>query len=138
MTHYQNVNGPTIRTSNSPLLEQVFSILDSRIQFIDFQVQRYFNSCTSSINNSSKNEFTYCGPSSSNLLVNNLEQLLNFTEELQNDLKLLQTLKAWLKEETVQDILELLTNNKYLGYSEAKLDHLLKQKALIYYSVTME
>ena len=137
MRHYQNTSG-VIRSERDPLIEQVFSILDSRIQFIDFQVQRYFQSCTSSFNDAPKNEFTYYGPSSSSILVNNLDQLLNFTDELQNDLKLLQTLKAWLKEETVQEILDLLTNNKYLGFSSEKLEHLLKQKALVYYSLEME
>ncbi|MFT5166540.1 MAG: hypothetical protein ACI8P3_001772 [Saprospiraceae bacterium] len=137
MTHYQNTHG-VFRTERDPLIEQVFSILDSRIQFIDFQVQRYFQSCTSDICEAPKNEFTYSGPSSSSILVNNLDQLLNFTEELQNDLKLLQTLKAWLKDETVHDILDLLTNNKYLQYSEEKLDYFLKKKALAYFTMAME
>lgn len=119
----------------SPLLEQVFSILDSRIQFIDFQVQRYFTSCTSTIEETSKNEISYCGPSRSNSLINNLDQLLSFTEELQNDLKLLQTLRAWLKEETVQEILDLLTNNKYLSFSEEDLAFFLKEKVLLQYQL---
>lgn len=129
MTHYQNTNG-AFRKERDPLIEQVFSILDSRIQFIDFQVQRYFQSCTTGICDAPKNEIAYCGPSSSSTLVNNLDQLLNYTEELHNDLKLLQTLKAWLKEETVHDILDLLTNNKYLQYSEEKLDYFLKNKSV--------
>jgi hypothetical protein len=137
MTHYQNTSG-LFRVERDPLIEQVFSILDSRIQFIDFQVQRYFQSCTSNICDSPKNEFTYCGPSSSNMLVNNLDQLLNFTEELNNDLKLLQTLKAWLKEETVHEILDLLTNNKYLKFSEEKLDFFLKKKASVHFTMTLE
>ena len=137
MTHYQNTSG-LFRVERDPLIEQVFSILDSRIQFIDFQVQRYFQSCTSSICDSPKNESTYCGPSSSNMLVNNFDQLLNFTEELNNDLKLLQTLKAWLKEETVHEILDLLTNNKYLKFSEEKLDFFLKKKASVHFTMTLE
>ncbi len=137
MRHYQNTDRLFCAEQN-PLIEQVFSILDSRIQFIDFQVQRYFKSCTSNICDTSKDELTYYGPSSSNSLVTNLDQLLTYTSELQNDLKLLQTLKAWLKEETVQEILDLLTNNKYLGFSEENLEYLLKQKALLYYSTNME
>ncbi len=134
MRHYQNTSR-TYGSETNPLMEQVYSILDSRIQFIDFQVQRYFKSCTTTISDESKVETTYCGPSGSNLLVNNLDEILNYTEELHNDLKLLQTLKAWLKEETVQEILDLLTNNKYLSFSEEKLEYLLKQKALIYYQM---
>lgn len=137
MRHYQNTVGE-IRSERDPLIEQVYSILDSRIQFIDFQVQRYFQTCTSKISNAPKDDFTYCGPSSSKVLVNNLDQLLSFTEELHNDLKLLQTLKAWLKEETVEDILDLLTNNKYLLFSEENLELLLKKKAVAFYALSLE
>ena len=120
MRHYRSTTR-TYRSGTNPLMEQVFCILDSKIQFIDFKVQRYFNSCTSEFTAEHKNQSTYLGPSSSNSLVNSLEQLLSFTEELQNDLKLLQTLKAWLKEETAQDILDLLTNNKYLSFGQVVL-----------------
>lgn len=133
MRHYRNTDG-AIRSDNSPLLEQVFSILDSRIQFIDYQVQRYFTSCTSTLPSFSDDKLDYSGPSCSGMLVSNLEQLLCFTEKLQQDLKLLQILRAWLKEETVQEILELMTNNKYLSYSEDKLEYLLKEKAQFFYA----
>jgi len=134
MRHYQNKIGVSY-TGTSPLLEQVFSILDSRIQFIDFQVQRYFTSCTSTMSEASTPEISYCGPSTSKLLVNNLDQLLSFTEKLQDDLKLLQTLKVWLKEETVQEVLDLLTDNRYLTFSEDSLESLLKKKVLIHYQL---
>ncbi len=134
MTHYQNTTFIK-RVGISPLEEQVYSILDSRIQFIDYQVQSYFNTHTSSTSPSSNEEFSYSGPSSANNLVSNLDQILSYTEKLQNDLKLLQVLRSWLKEETARDVLDLLTNNKYLNYSEETLEHLLKKKALFYYSL---
>ena len=133
MRHYQN----TIRTYSSEttlLMEQVFKILDSRIQFIDFQVQCYFNSCTSEFNENLTNQ-TVPSSSASNSLVNNLDQILRDTEKLQNDLKILQMLKAWLKEETVQDILDLLTNNKYLSFSQENIEYLLKQKVLMHHKL---
>ena len=122
-----------IHSSANPLLEQVYSILDSRIQFIDYQVNKYFNSCTNCDSSVAFNEVIYHGPSSTQSLMNNLENLLHFTDQLQGDLKLLQILRAWLKEETVQIVLDLLTNNKYLNYSEDKLEHLLKKEILIMY-----
>ena len=132
MKHYQPMND-AIHSSANPLLEQVYSILDSRIQFIDYQVHKYFNSCTN--RNASENieTFVYHGPSSTESMMDNLENLLQFTDQLQGDLKLLQILRAWLKEETVQIVLDLLTNNKYLNYSEDKLEHLLKKEVLIMY-----
>ena len=68
-----------------------------------------------------------------NQLMNNFDSLLRFTGRLQEDLKLLQILRAWLKEETVQIVLDLLTNNKYLSYSGDKLEHLLKKEILFMY-----
>lgn len=130
MRHYQT-EGNT--KGVSPLTQQVFSILDSRIQFIDFQVQRYFKHCTSQEKSTDNSPSNYCGPSDVLQVVDDYEQLLIYTEELQQDLKRLQTLKAWLKEETVQYILDLLTNNKYLTIPDDQLDYFLRQKALLQY-----
>ena len=132
MKHYLHLYGAT-PSSNDPLIEQVYSILDSRIQFIDYQVHNYFNSCTNCDASASIEELTYHGPSTSKTLMNNFDSLLRFTGRLQEDLKLLQILRAWLKEETVQIVLDLLTNNKYLSYSGDKLEHLLKKEILFMY-----
>ncbi len=132
MKYYLNRN-ETNHSSTNPLLEQVYSILDSRIQFIDYQVENYFNTCTNCDASTSMEELTYHGPSTAKSLMKNLDDLLQFTGHLQDDLKLLQILQAWLKEETVQIVLDLLTNNKYLSYSEDNLEHLLKKEILIMY-----
>jgi hypothetical protein len=132
MKHYLHLD--ELNSSNTnPLLEQVYSILDSRIQFIDYQVANYFKSCTNCDNSASIENVKYQGPSTAKSLMNNFENLLQFTGLLQDDLKLLQILRAWLKEETVQIVLDLLTNNKYLNYSENKLEHLLKKEILTLY-----
>ena len=132
MKHYLHLNELN-GSSTNPLLEQVYSILDSRIQFIDYQVHNYFNTCTNCDTSASIEELTYHGPSTAKSLMNNLDNLLQFTGQLQDDLKLLQILRTWLKEETVQIVLDLLTNNKYLSYSEDRLEHLLKKEILIMY-----
>lgn len=133
MRHYQNTNEASC-IELSPLHAQVFSILDSRIQFIDFQVQRYFNSCTNNLAQTSSSQIPYHGPTNNHNLVDNFDALLNYTEKLQNDLKLLQILKTWLKEETVQEVLDLLTNNKYLRFSEESLEQQLKEKLTFSFS----
>lgn len=137
MRHFQNTI-PISITDTKPLLEQVFRILDSKIQFIDFQVQRYFNSCTASMKPlatpSDESQQDHAPKPS---LVNNLEQILSFTEKLQNDLKRLQTLKAWLKEETAPEVLCLLTNNHYLSFKEDQLEQVLRQKVLLQDQITV-
>ena len=130
MKHYQPMND-AIHSSANPLLEQVYSILDSRIQFIDYQVHTYFNTCTNCDASAPIGALAYHGPSTTQSLINNLDSLLRYTGQLQEDLKFLQILKVWLKEETVQIVLDLLTNNKYLTYSEDKLEHLLEKEILL-------
>ena len=132
MKHYLNRND-TNHSATNPLLEQVYSILDSRIQFIDYQVENYFNTCTNYDTSASLEDLTYHGPSAKKSLINNFDNLMQFTGQLQDDLKLLQILRAWLKEETLEIVLDLLTNNKYLNYSEGNLEHLLKKEILMVY-----
>lgn len=131
MTHYQLVGGTNRATSN-PLLEQVFSILDSRIQFIDYQVQRYFNSCTQPKASQMLADDNYCGPSGIQVLMHNFDDLLQYTVRLHDDLKLLQVLRSWLKDETVHQILDLMTDNKYLNYSTGELEHLLRGETVTF------
>ncbi len=132
MEHYLPMEG-SIPSSSNPLLEQVYSIIDSRIQFIDFQVNNYFNDCIDNGHSSSTKGITYHGPTITKTLVENFDNLLQFTGQLHADLKLLQILRAWLDDKTVQTILDLLTDNKYLGFSENKLESLLKKEVLVMY-----
>lgn len=133
MKHYLPMN-EIVHSNTNPLLEQVYSILDSRIQFIDYQVLKYFNTCTNCDTSTSNEALAYHGPSIKQSLINNLDNLLQYTGQMQEDLKLLQILRVWLKEETVQIVLELLTNNKYLNYSEDRLEHLLEKEILIMFN----
>jgi len=108
MKHANNV----ISLSGNPLLQEVYIILDSRIQYIEYQAQNQFK-----FRNSAQ---------TSDCLINNFEQMLTLIKELNHRLKLLQILKSWLKDDTVQIILQLLTNKKYLKYSEKNLEEILK------------
>lgn len=132
MEHYLPMEG-SIPSYPDPLLEQVYSIIDSRIQFIDFQVNNYFNDCVEPCHSPASENIAYHGPTITKTLVENFDNLLQFTWQLQTDLKLLQILRAWLDEKTVQTILDLLTDNKYLGFSENKLESLLKKEILVMY-----
>ncbi len=127
MRHYQFVDGSPPSGAN-PLLVQVYEILDSRIQFIDYQVQRYYSQCISRTPQKVTDD-NYCGPSSIQSLVANFDDLLHYTLRLQDDLKLLQTLRTWLKEETLAAVLDLLTDNKYLNYNGLELESLLQEQA---------
>jgi len=136
MKHYQRITSVS-NTGTNHLLEQVFSILDSKIQFIDFQVQRYFDAHTTAMANLPESLITTKDTTNASCLVNNLDQILTFTASLQNDLKLLQILKAWLKEETASEILRLITDNHYLSFEEEQLEEVLKQRVLLHYKMEL-
>ncbi len=109
MKHTNNV----ISLAGNPLLQEVYTILDSRIQYIEYQAQNQFKFKKSRENSDS--------------LINNFEQMLSLVKELNRRLKLLQILKSWLKDDTVQIIFQLLTNKKYLNFSEENLEEILKE-----------
>ncbi len=125
MRHYRPKNS-ALPSKQTPLLTQTFLILDSKIQYIDHQVQSYFElyTCSSSSGSDSSNTLK------EQSFVQNLDSILGYVETLQTNLKLLQILRAWLKEETVSEIYALLNSNAYSNYSEEKLEKILKQKAL--------
>ena len=104
-------NNP-ISLSGNRLLQEVYAILDSRIQYIEYQIQNQFKFRKTA--------------NTSDCLINNFEQMHKLINELNHRLKLLQTLKSWLKDDTVQIIFQLITNKKYLKYSEENLEEILK------------
>jgi hypothetical protein len=107
------------------LIEQVYTILDSRIQYIEYQAQK--NCHIQDLNLASPleqaNEKT-----GSEVLIQNFDKMLNYLQELNKSLKLLQILKSWLKDDNVQVIFNLLNNKGYMNYTEEALENYLKTR----------
>lgn len=125
MRHYRPKNS-VMPSKQTTLLKQTFLILDSKIQYINHQVQNYFEHYTCSSSNAANTSPL----TQSTTFVKNLDDILTYVESLQTNLKLLQLLRAWLQEETAPEIYALLSSNTYSDYSEEKLEKILKQKAL--------
>ena len=98
---------PNPRTSLAPT---VFSILDSKIQFLEYQIHTQFDP------NMQTN---------SNYLIA-YEKLMDFYGEKCAALKLLQILKEWVKEDNASLIFNLLQNDEYLKYSESRLEEMVR------------
>ncbi|MDG1434497.1 MAG: hypothetical protein P8M17_01035 [Saprospiraceae bacterium] len=92
--------------SDSSLASTVFSILDSRIQFLEYQINLQFTLQ----NKSAKNQLTA------------YEKLMVFYEKTSDALKLLQILKEWVRADNAFIIFNLLQNDEYLNYSETQLE----------------
>lgn len=107
------------------LMEQVYTILDSRIQYMEYQAKKQCN--FEGINEIYlSNSTSTSSPTAS--LIDNFDQMLVHLQELNQSLKLLQILKHWLKDDNVQLVFQLLNNKTYLNYTEESLESYLKGK----------
>lgn len=106
------MNSQTVISIINPLAPTVFSILDSRIQFLEFQIKSQFEP--------QQQPSGYC--------VTAYEQLMNFYAKTCKALKLLQTLKEWVSENNAAIILNLLQDDAYLAYSENQIEEMIRIK----------
>lgn len=95
------------------LAPTVFSILDSRIQFLEYQIKVQFDPQ----NQGSKNHLSA------------YEQLMTFYNKTCKALKLLQILKEWVRESNAAIILNLLHEDSYMNYSENQLERMIQSRA---------
>ena len=110
-----------------PLMEQVYTILDSRIQYIEYQAK---NQCRfQQVDPCPSNEVND-KPLASDLLIQNFDKMLSYLQDLNQSLKLLQILKSWLKDDNVQTVFNLLTNRNYLNFTEEGLENYLKESSI--------
>ena len=110
--HSQTVATATNQTQ-STLASTVFSILDSRIQFLEYQMNVQF----APQNQVSKNHLTA------------YEAFMDFYEKTSKALKLLQILKEWVRADNASTIFYLLQDDEYLNYSENQLERKIRIKA---------
>lgn len=96
----------TLTTTNLSLASTVFSILDSRIQFLEYQINVQFDP-QKQVNTNHLSAY---------------EQLMEFYSKTSTALKLLQILKEWVCERNASIILDLLQDDAYLSYSENQLE----------------
>ncbi len=106
------------------LLENVFAIIDSRIQYIEYQNRKIFDGC---VDEKEKPITRLSMPflNESKRLVNNFEYLLEQISRSSRSMKLLLFLRTRLIRENARVVLDLLTNSQYLDYSEDRLQQIL-------------
>jgi len=110
-----NITLPT----GDQLASTVFSILDSRIQFLEHQLE---NQSVAPILNTNKGCF-----------LSQYENLMALHAKINKILKQLQVLRAWVKAENASLIMELLNNDSYMGYPESQLEAMIQVKEIQLY-----
>ena len=113
------------------LLESVYAIIDSRIQYLEYQNNKLLKSYLGEREQVGREDLlTPDLGTESQFLVNNFEELLNHLAISSKSVKLLLLLRNYLLKDNAGLILELLTNNKYLKLSEEKLSRMLNCRVL--------
>jgi len=107
-------------TQKSNLKETVFAIIDSRIQFIEYQQNSLLKDYTQTPLAESKSVKEPSIPTDRSL-AGRLDIMIEKIELFSKRLKFLLILRSHLSKENATIILNLLTNNQYLDYSP---DHL--------------
>lgn len=107
------------------MLSATFSILESKIQHIEYQAQCNLQDCVfrdSKIPGSSIDTATN--------LTQNLEWMLQQIKLRSSELKRLQLIRCWLREENLAKVMELLEGDNYLIHTEEGLEKMLKRSGL--------
>ena len=87
--------------------------MDSRIQFLEYQINIQF----APQNQSSQNHLAV------------YEEFMTFYEKTSKALKLLQILKEWVRADNASTIFHLLQNDEYLNYTEYQLERKIRIRA---------
>jgi len=107
------------------MLSEAHLILDSKIKYIEKQALCNLQDCvcgSSAVPGPAKDKAT--------MLTQNFEWMLQQIQSRTSELKQLQIIRCWLREENLNKVMILLHKDAYLQYSEESLEKQLKHNAL--------
>jgi len=110
----------TLTTESNQLASTVYSILDSRIQFLEHQLEDEIE--------------TPIQTSNEGCFISHYEQLMSLYGKINKVLKQLQVLRAWVKAENASLIIELLNNESFMSYPEPQLEAMIKMNKIELYN----
>ena len=110
----------TLSVDDNQLASTVFSILDSRIQFLEHQLEDQTEAPIQ--------------VSKSGCFISQYEKLMALYAKINKMLKKLQVLRAWVKTENASLIMELLNNDTYMTYPERQLEAMIQMKEIQLYN----
>jgi len=108
-----------LSTDDNQLASTVYSILDSRIQFLEHQLEDQTEAPIQL--------------SKSGCFITQYEKLMALHAKINKVLKQLQVLRAWVKTENASLIMELLNNDTYMSYPEPQLEAMIQMKEIQLY-----
>ena len=111
-------------TSDNSLKETVYAIIDSRIQFIEYEQNSLLQK---HITHHSLFCETHAEDYPASKKIKKLEEMINRIEQFNKTLKQLLLLRSQLRKDNTRLIFNLLTNSKYKEYSFDALKQILEK-----------
>jgi hypothetical protein len=135
------MNGLTTNTMFSAYVEErksvlqfVYEIIDSKIDFIELKTRRVLDKFrhkgNESLSGAHRSDNTSVLPSMADLTVDKVEneKLFVHFEEMSRSIYLLEKMKLSLREENAFSVMELLNDDKYLTVNDLQMTELLSNK----------
>ena len=108
------------------LLDNVFAIIDSRIQYLEYQKETLMTKCLiSQTGHQASNELSPLFSSETDSLLSRYERVQEKVSKMTHSVRLLLFIRSNLLQHNAQIVLGLLTDSIYLNYSEEHLRNML-------------
>ncbi len=112
----------TINLENQPLIEQIYGIIDTKIQYIDYQTNRLVNNLIGfDINNVPKPDQNVADFDDLDRAHSRCDSFLTQMEQYSKTKRLLLLMRSYLSEINASIILELLSENRFRKYDDKEL-----------------
>ena len=111
------------------LVNQVISIIDTKIQYIDYQTNHIVSSIIGTeLQNVPRPSVDVSEISNFNFSYNNCDSFLTLMEEYSRTKSLLLTLRQHANHKTAQLIFDLLSDNQFIAFTDKELEIMIKGK----------
>ncbi|MEM1319863.1 MAG: hypothetical protein AAGG75_06370 [Bacteroidota bacterium] len=112
----------TIDLDNQPLIEQIYGIIDTKIQYIDYQTNRMVNNLIGfDINDVPEPDQEVAGFDNADNAHTNCDSFLTQLEQHSKTKRLLLLMRSYLSELNARIIFELLSNDQFRQFEEKGL-----------------
>lgn len=126
----KNITSPQQQQQQQELMEQVYAIIDSKLQYIDYQTEMVTSSFVdfNSLSQTSSKTTLGDGIQVIESIMSNNDRILEKLQEFSATVKLLLFLRNELSPVNTTQILDLLTDNKYIQLTDQELKFFLDKK----------
>ncbi len=122
------MNSFHLKSGLDPIIEHLYEIIDTKIQYIDFQTNALVSTILGyDVQRVARPEIDISSLNSFNFAHNNCDSFLTIMEEYSKTKRLLLLMRSMVTTQNHQLVFDLLSNNQFIHYSEKQLSLLLEE-----------